>query len=74
MYLVDSLIFHGVINLHFVAKNLKESFCFCFFSYCFWWKRKETCIVRDERQPLGFPLLLKVSLVKRRTWNLFAKS
>ena len=51
MYLVDSLIFHGVINLHFVAKNLKESFCFCFFHIVFLWKRKETCIARDERQP-----------------------
>ena len=49
MYLVDSLIFHGVINLHFVTKNLKE--CFCFFHIVFLWKRKETCLLRDERQP-----------------------
>ena len=30
MYLVDSLIFHGVINLHFVTRNLKECFLFLF--------------------------------------------
>ena len=34
MYLVDSLIFHGVINLHFVTKNLKECFCFLHIVFC----------------------------------------
>ena len=38
MYLVDSLIFHGVINLHFVTKNLKE--CFCFFFILFFVEKK----------------------------------
>ena len=46
MYLVDSLIFHGVIKFTFSTKNLKE--LIKFFGL---WKRKETYIVLDERQP-----------------------
>ena len=46
MYLVDSLIFHGVIKKTFSTKNLKELLIF----FCLW-KRKDTYIVLDERQP-----------------------
>ena len=50
MYLVDSLIFHGVINLHFVTKNLKECFCFFHIVFCGKEKKQVYFVTKDNRR------------------------